>query len=77
MTKTPQSLSDEELSTAKWRTSSWTGSGGDGNCVEVAPFDDGRVAVRHSHHRDGAVIVYNAAEWEAFIKGAQDGEFNF
>ena len=77
MTTTPQSLSAEELSTAAWRKSSWTGSGGDGNCVEVAPMEDGRVAVRHSHHPDGAIIVYNAAEWDAFVKGAQGGEFDF
>jgi hypothetical protein len=37
----------------------------------------GRVAMRHSGHRDGTVIVYTRAEWEAFVAGAKDGEFDF
>lgn len=37
----------------------------------------GRVALRHSHHRDGAVIVYAADEWAAFTAGVRDGEFGF
>ncbi|MBG6140622.1 hypothetical protein IW245_006816 [Longispora fulva] len=38
---------------------------------------DGKVAVRHSHHPDGAAIVYNADEWAAFMAGAKSGEFDF
>jgi hypothetical protein len=34
------------------------------------------VAVRHSHHPAGAAIIYTRAEWEAFIAGAKDGEFD-
>jgi Domain of unknown function (DUF397). len=37
----------------------------------------GRVAVRHSRNPHGQVIVYTRAEWEAFIAGAKDGEFDF
>jgi hypothetical protein len=61
-----------------WRMSSKTGNGS-GNCVEAGPLQDGtgRVAVRHSRHRKGAVIIYTRAEWEAFIAGAKDGEFDF
>lgn len=61
-----------------WRTSTRSGSGG-GNCVEVGPVLDGsgRVAVRHSKDPGGQVIVYTRAEWEAFIAGAKDGEFDF
>jgi hypothetical protein len=68
----------DELSGVRWRTSTRTGSGS-GNCVEAGPVPDGsgRVAVRHSHHREGAAIVYSKAEWDAFIAGAKDGEFDF
>ncbi|WP_433240994.1 DUF397 domain-containing protein [Streptosporangium sp. CA-135522] len=37
----------------------------------------GRAAVRHSHHPDGEVVVYTRAEWEAFVGGVKDGEFDF
>jgi hypothetical protein len=47
--------------------------------VEAGPLPDGsgRVAVRHSRHRDDAVIVYTRAEWEAFTAGVRLGEFDF
>lgn len=47
--------------------------------MEAGPLADGsgRVAVRHSHHPDGQVIVYTRAEWGAFIGGVKDGEFDF
>lgn len=70
--------SNDDLTGIPWRTSTRTGSGS-GNCVEVAPLLDGsgRVAVRHSKHPEDAVIVYTRAEWDAFIGGAKDGEFDF
>ncbi|WP_199493264.1 DUF397 domain-containing protein [Marinitenerispora sediminis] len=37
----------------------------------------GRVAVRHSHHPNGAVIVYTREEWAAFTAGVRAGEFDF
>lgn len=48
--------------------------------MEAGPFTDGtgRVAVRHSHNREnGPVIVYTKAEWDAFIAGVKDDEFDF
>jgi hypothetical protein len=52
---------------------------GGGQYVEAGPLADGsgRVAVRHSRHPDGQVIVYTRAEWKAFIGGVKDGEFGF
>lgn len=64
-----------DLVGAPWRKSSR--SGGTNQCVEVAPLPDGAVAVRHSRQPEGAVIVYTAGEWAAFIAGAKDGEFDF
>lgn len=67
-----------DLDRVAWRISTRSGNGG-GNCVEAGPLTDGsgRVAVRHSRDPDGSVIVYTRAEWEAFIDGAKDGEFDF
>lgn len=77
-TGTEQGLSGEELAGIRWRKSSRSDSNG-GQCVEAGPLADGsgRVAVRHSHHPDGSVIVYTRAEWVAFLAGARDGEFDF
>ncbi|MGW4425039.1 DUF397 domain-containing protein [Streptosporangium sp. NPDC004631] len=67
-----------ELVGVAWRISTRSENGG-GSCVEAGPFADGsgRVAVRHSHRPGGEVIVYTRAEWEAFIGGVKDGEFDF
>lgn len=68
----------EELGRVAWRISTRSENGG-GNCVEAGSFADGsgRVAVRHSRRPGGEVIVYTRAEWEAFIGGVKDGEFDF
>jgi hypothetical protein len=47
-----------------------------GNCVEVAFAADGTVGVRDSKNPIGAVLEFGPGEWEAFIAGAQAGEFN-
>ncbi|WP_308249886.1 DUF397 domain-containing protein [Sphaerisporangium fuscum] len=67
-----------ELPDIAWHISTKSENGG-GSCVEAGPLADGsgRVAVRHSHHPDGEVIVYTRAEWQAFIAGVKDGEFDF
>jgi uncharacterized protein DUF397 len=44
------------------------------NCVEVG-FIDGLVGVRNSKDRNGPVLLFTAAEWEAFTGGVRDGEF--
>lgn len=59
--------------TAPWLKSSY--SGPQGNCVEVAHLADGAVAVRNSRQRGGAALIFTEAEWDAFLRGARDGEF--
>ncbi|MEU6858627.1 DUF397 domain-containing protein [Glycomyces sp. NPDC046736] len=77
-TGTRQELSGEELAGIRWRISTRSTNNG-GSCVEAGPLADGsgRVAVRHSHHPEGSVIVYTRGEWTAFLAGARDGEFDF
>jgi hypothetical protein len=62
------------LSDADWRTSSFSQDGG--QCVQVAFLPDGSVALRHSKHPDGSVLLYTRREWDAFLEGAKDGEFD-
>ncbi len=67
-----------ELPGVAWHISARSGNTG-GNCVEAGPVNDGseRVAVRHSRFPDGVAILYTRAEWEAFVGGVKDGEFDF
>jgi len=62
-----------DLTRAVWRKSAR--SAGNGNCVEVAVLD-AAVAVRDTKDRSGPVLVFTPAEWNAFILGAKDGEFD-
>lgn len=63
-----------DLAGAQWRKSTRSGPNCD-NCVEVANLGD-RIAVRDSKDPDGPVLVFTPAEWDAFIGGAKDGEFD-
>lgn len=63
-----------DLSHARWFKSTRTGPDCD-NCVEVA-FVDGAIAVRDSRTPDGPALIFTAAEWDAFVGGAKDGEFD-
>lgn len=64
---------DTDLSNLHWFKSTASAAG---NCVEVAHLPGGGVAVRDSKHRDKAPQVYNRHEWEAFLTGAKNGEFD-
>jgi hypothetical protein len=60
-----------DFSKAAWRKSIRSANNG---CVEVA-FVEGLVGVRDSKDREGPALVFSASEWEAFLAGARDGEF--
>ena len=63
-----------DLSRAEWKKSTRSGPNCD-NCVEVA-FVDGVIAVRDSKHADGPVLIFTPDEWDAFVGGTKDGEFD-
>ncbi|WP_454194791.1 DUF397 domain-containing protein [Nocardia sp. Marseille-Q1738] len=63
-----------DLSDAKWFKSSRSAGGQD--CVEVAFLDRGHVGVRDSKNPTGPALVFTPGEWNAFVAGARDGEFN-
>jgi hypothetical protein len=62
-----------DLSNLRWFKSSASASGA---CVEVAHLPGGGVAVRDSKDRSRAPHVYTRREWEAFLIGARNGEFD-
>jgi hypothetical protein len=46
------------------------------NCVEVANLPDGQIGVRDSKNPDGPVLRFASAEWNAFLGGLRNGEFD-
>jgi len=67
-----------DLTGARWERGD--GDDSDGEHVEVAavPHTDGvtYMVMRNSAQPDGPVLVFTPAEWDAFVKGANDGEFD-
>jgi hypothetical protein len=68
-------MSAHHLNAAVWKKSSRSNGNGGNNCVEVAILD-ADVAVRDSKNRSGPALIFNAAEWTAFLNSAKDGEFD-
>jgi hypothetical protein len=64
---------DPDLTKLRWFKSSASAAG---NCVEVAHLPDGGVAVRDSKDRTMTPHIYTRSEWEAFLVGAKNGEFD-
>jgi hypothetical protein len=62
------------LHRAAWRKSRY--SNPSGNCVEAAQLPAGAVALRNSRYPDGPALVFTRAEWDAFLLGARDGDFD-
>jgi Domain of unknown function (DUF397) len=65
-------VGDSDQSPGVWRRS--TASGG-GNCAEVC-FAGEQVLMRNSQHPERAVLSFSRQEWDAFLTGVRDGEFD-
>ncbi|MET8351971.1 MULTISPECIES: DUF397 domain-containing protein [unclassified Micromonospora] len=63
---------DFDLSRAVWQRADGDTSD---SAVEVA-FVDELIGMRNSAQPEGPVLVFTQAEWDAFVAGAQDGEFD-
>lgn len=51
---------------------------GDGNCVEAGHvLPDGLIAVRHSKRQADPPLLFSREEWDAFVQGVKDGQFDF
>ncbi|MGW7224707.1 DUF397 domain-containing protein [Streptomyces sp. 021-4] len=57
--------STPNLSGAQWRTSSY--SGGNNECVEVAPNLPHLIPVRDSTRPTGPVLTFGHAAWQTFV----------
>ena len=59
---------------ANWVKSSL--SFANGNCVEVASLPNDEVGVRDSKDTEGLVLRFTPDEWQAFVGGVHNGEFD-
>ncbi|NEC64434.1 DUF397 domain-containing protein [Streptomyces sp. SID9727] len=55
-----------ELSSARWRRSSYSNSNG-GECVEISDDFPGLVPVRDSKNPQGPALVVHTAAWNGFV----------
>jgi hypothetical protein len=60
-------------------TSPWTKSSfshANGNCVEIADLLGGQIGMRNSKDVGGPVLQFRPEEWQAFLYGMRNGEFD-
>jgi uncharacterized protein DUF397 len=46
------------------------------NCVEVASLPGNGIGVRDSKDTEGPVLQFTPSEWDAFLGGVRNGEFD-
>ena len=51
-------------------------SGGGSDCVEVCYLEGGGVAVRNSKRPDAGTLQFTDSEFDAWVGGAKDGDFD-
>jgi hypothetical protein len=61
-------------SDSRWIKSSLSFS--NSNCVEVAGLPDDEIGVRDSKDVEGPVLRFTPGEWDAFLGGVRNGEFD-
>ena len=64
-----------DVSQASWRKSSF--SHFNGNCIEITRLPPDRIGIRDTKDNGaGPVLIFTGAEWDAFLAGAKEGEFD-
>jgi Domain of unknown function (DUF397) len=64
---------DDMILDEQWRKA--TKSNNNGACAELRASADGGVEVRDSKNPGGPTLTFTAKEWDAFLDGAKNGEF--
>lgn len=75
MTKREHPLKGEfDTATARWERT--THEDGTPAALEIGYADNGMVALRMAEDPEGDILIYTPSEWEAFVEGVRDGEFD-
>ncbi|MBQ1094000.1 DUF397 domain-containing protein [Streptomyces sp. B93] len=61
------------LSTARWRKSTYSGNQAGDECIEVCDDVPGTIPVRDSKNPTGPVLLLAGAAWQPFVNGVRDG----
>jgi hypothetical protein len=64
-----------DLSRAEWRKATYSGNGG-ASCVEVARNLPSVIAVRDSKDQGGPALLFDPAEWAAFMADIKAGQLD-
>ena len=67
-------MAGSTMTSSTWVKSSL--SFANGNCVEVSDQPGGAIGVRNSRDSKGAVLRFTPDEWQAFLGGVRNGEFD-
>lgn len=70
------SVDELDLTGVEWLRSEGDDVESGGGRVEVAFLEDGTTLMRDGEDPEGPVLVFTPAEWEAFVGGVRDGEFD-
>lgn len=62
-----------DVSTVRWRKSSYSGNQQGDACVEVCDTFPASVPVRDSKSVDGPVITLDGVAWRSFVNGVKGG----
>jgi hypothetical protein len=70
-----RAVTSADIRQAPWRKSTFSNL--NGNCVEIGQLMPDRIGIRDTKDNGaGPVLVFSGAEWNAFIAGAKEGEFD-
>jgi len=67
-------MAGSTMTSSTWVKSSL--SFANGNCVEVSDQPGGAIGVRNSRDSAGPVLRFTPDEWQAFLGGVRNGEFD-
>lgn len=68
-------ISQADISEASWYKSAFSQL--NGSCVEISRLLPDRIGVRDTKDNGtGPVLIFTGAEWDAFIAGAKEGQFD-
>ena len=68
-------VTSSQVNSASWRKSSFSSM--NGSCIEISRLLSDRIGIRDTKDNGtGPVLFFTDSEWNAFIAGAKEGQFD-